>query len=147
VSAQLQKPGDISMIAALICVVLLAALAQFVYYCRSALASASEVELSDHVLEVTGMQSGSLVAGDFRRFLQLVRLCPEHAADRREIRAVESYYNLIHTIEHLSRKLIPSVSLWAEGERRSCSRFAAVVLDRSISSSRDLFTQHVPNNP
>jgi hypothetical protein len=146
VSAQLQKPNDISMIAALICVVLLAALAQFVYYCRSALASAGEVELSDHLLEVTGMESGGLVADDFKRFLQLVRLCPEHAPDRTEIRAVETYYRLIHALEHASRRLFPSVSSWAEGERRSCSRFAAVVLDRSISSSRDLFTQHVTNS-
>ena len=134
------------MIATLICVVLLALVTQFAFYCRSVLASASEVELSDHVLEVMGTGSDSIVADDFNRFLQLVRLCPEHAHKRSQIRAVAAYYDLLPTLERASRKLAPRVSFWAETERQRCSRFAAVVLDRSISSSRDLFTRHAADN-
>jgi hypothetical protein len=135
-----------SMIAVLICAVLLASLTQFVYYCRSVLASASEVQLSDHVLEVAGLVNDSLIADDFKRFLQLVRLCPEHAPDRTQVRAVGAYYNLLHSLEHSSRKLTPSISFWAAQEQQRCSHFAAVVLDRSISSSRDLFTQHAADS-
>jgi hypothetical protein len=135
------------MIAALICVVVAAALTQFVYYCRSALASAREVELSEHVIDVAAVESDSLVPDDFKRFLQLVWLCPEHAPDRTQIRAVGAYYNLLRTLERTSRDLAPSLSSWTERELQSCSHYAAVVLDRSISSSRDLFTQHASDTP
>jgi|SRR5271170_170971 hypothetical protein len=134
------------MIAALICVVLLASLTHFVFFCRSVLASASDAELSDHVLEVMGTEGDHIVADDFRRFLQLVRLCPEHAHKRSQIRAVAAYFDLLHLLERGAGKLTPNASAWAESERQRCSRFAAVVLDRSISSSRDLFTRHATDH-
>jgi hypothetical protein len=37
----------------------------------------------------------------------------------------------------------PRVAQWADHERRDCSYFAAVALDRRISYSRDLFTQQI----
>jgi hypothetical protein len=128
------------MMVGLICVVLLASFAQFVSYCRSALASASEAELSDHVLDVVGTESDRIGAGDFNRFLQLVRLCPEHNSKRSQIRAVAAYYDLLGMLEGC-HTVAPTVSLWAETQRQQCSRFAAVVLDQSISSSRNLFIQ------
>jgi hypothetical protein len=134
------------MIAGLICVVLLASLSQFIYYCRSALASAGEAELSDHVPEVTGIDNDAIVADDFHRFLQLVRLCPEHASDRSRIGAIGTYYHLLDATERFCGKLSPDLSYWAEQERQRCSRFAAVVLDRSISSSRDQFAPPVPGS-
>lgn len=135
------------MIAALIGVTLFAALIQFVYYCRSALASAKRVELSDHVLGVAGLESGGLASGDFERFFELVRLCPEQRTDRAEIRAVAAYNRLLRVLANVSRELMPAVSSWATQEQQACSHFAAVVLDRRISSSRDLFLQHAINRP
>jgi hypothetical protein len=131
------------MIGLLICVVLLAAVVQFVCYCQSALTSAGKVKLSDQVLEVAGMENETLAAEDFPRFLELARLCPEHAADRTEMLAVRIYYDLLRALENASRELIPRISSWAERERENCSHFAAVVLDRSITSGRNLFTAHV----
>jgi hypothetical protein len=131
------------MIALLICVALLAALVQFVCHSRSALASAGKLKLSDHVLEVAGVENETLTAEDFRRFLELARLCPEHSADRTEILAVRTYYDLLRVLENASPQSIPRISLWAERERQNCSHFAAVVLDRSITSGRNLFTAHV----
>jgi len=127
------------MIAGLICVASLATLVQFVFYCRSALASARESEPSDQVLEVAGLDDRMLAAEDFEHFLELVRLCPEHDADRTEISAVARYYRALDALRSATRELMPSVSAWAERERKSCAHFAAVVLDRSISSSRNLF--------
>lgn len=130
------------MITVLICVISLAALAQvFVSYCRSALASTKKVGLSERALEVAGVECNSLCADDFGRFFQLVRLCPEHKGDRAGIRAVGIYYNLLRVFASMSKSLVPSVAVWTVRERESCSHFAAVVLDRCISSSRELFTQ------
>ena len=130
------------MIVVLIGVALVSAVIQFVYYCRSALASAETVELSAHALGVAGLKSGRLAAGDFQRFLELVRLCPEQRAETAGIRAVALYYRLLRSVDGASRLVAPALSAWARHEQQSCSHFAAVVLDRRISSSRDLLLQH-----
>ncbi|MGH9683852.1 MAG: hypothetical protein ACRD4S_09620 [Candidatus Acidiferrales bacterium] len=130
------------MIAALICVISAAACLQFfVSYCRSILASSRKAELSERVREVTGIAGANVAAGDFRRLLQLVRLCPERGDDRTEIRVVGTYYALLRGIILISRSTVPKLSVWAESERQSCSYFAAAVLDRRISYSRDLLMQ------
>jgi len=132
------------MIAALICVISLAAFLQFfVSYCRSILASSRKIELSARVREVTGIASENVGADDFDRLLQLVRLCPERADDHAEIRAVGTYYGLLYVVGRLTRPVVPSVAAWVEQERKSCSYFAAVALDRRISYSRDLFSQQI----
>lgn len=132
------------MIAALICVISLAAFLQFfVSYCRSILASSRKIELSDRVREVTGIVSRNVGADDFDRLLELVRLCPERADDQTEIRAVGTYYGLLYFVGLLTRPLVPGVAAWVEQERESCSYFAAVALDRRISYSRDLFSQQI----
>ena len=130
------------MIAALICVVSLAALLQFlVLYCRSILATAGKVELSERVREVAGVGRRSVAAGDFYRFLQLIHLCPEHETYRNELRAMGIYYGLLNILGQISNLLVPRVAAWAEQERRNCSHFAAVVLDRRISHNQGLFAE------
>jgi hypothetical protein len=132
------------MIASLICVISIGALLQFfVSYCRSILASSRKFELSDRVREVTGIASHGIGADDFRRLLQLVRLCPERGDDSSEIRAVGVYYSLLAILNFIMGAVTPALAAWSERERQSCSYFAAVALDRRISYSRDLFTQQV----
>ena len=135
------------MMASLICVISVAAFFQFfVLHCRSILASCRKVELSDRVREVTGMHDAKVAPDDFYRLLQLVRLCPERGDDQMDIRAVGTYYSLLGLLRLIARSAVPSVAAWAQEERRSCSYFAAVALDRRISYSRDLFTQQVAEN-
>jgi hypothetical protein len=135
------------MMASLICVISVAAFLQFfVLHCRSILASCRRVELSDRVREVTGMHDAKVAPDDFYRLLQLVRLCPERGDDQMDIRAVGTYYDLLGLLRVIARSAVPRVAAWAEEERRSCSYFAAVALDRRISYSRDLFTQQVAEN-
>jgi hypothetical protein len=132
------------MIAALICVVSAAIFLQFfVSYCRSILASSKNIALSDRVREVTGITNHEVGADDFNRLLQLVRLCPERGDDQSEIRAVGTYYGLLAVLNRVSRPVAPRFAVWLEQERKSCSYFAAVALDRRISNSRDLFTQQI----
>ena len=132
------------MIAALIFVISMAALLQFfVLHCRSILAYSRRVELSDHIREVTGLAAQDVSAGDFFRLVQLARLCPDRGDDRKDIRVVGLYYRLLNLLGRLTRSIVPTVAEWADGERRGCSYFAAVALDRRISYSRDLFSQQV----
>ena len=130
------------MIALLICLTSLAALAQvFVSYCRTLIAGASKVPPSSRALEAARAMSPNTSADDFDRFFQLVRLCPESDGDHRGIRAVALYCNLLYIFGALAHNVNSKVAAWILQERESCSHFAAVVLDRCISSSRSLFLE------
>lgn len=135
------------MIAALIFVISLAALLQFfVLHCRSILAYNRGIQLSEHIREVTGMTGQDVAAGDFKRLVQLVHLCPDRGDDQKQIRVVSLYYALLNFVGRITRPVIPSATQWIENERRGCSYFAAVALDRRISYSRDLFSQQVASH-
>ena len=132
------------MIAALICVVSLAALCQLIgAYCRSILASSRRVELSDRVRELAGFRGDSVGGNDFGRLLQLIRLCPERNEDRGDIRAVGAYYSTLSALNRIISPFVPQIAAWANRECAHCSYFAAVALDRRISYSRDLFSQQL----
>jgi len=135
------------MIAPLIGVIALAVAIQFVYYCRSVVAAARSAEPSGHVLRVAGLEDRNAGPGDFRRFLDLAYLCPENGKDAARIRIVAIYYRSLRILYGLSHPLIPIISSFAKREQQACSHFAAVILDRRISSSRDLFLQHGANRP
>jgi len=135
------------MIAALICVISFAALAQFfVWYCRAVLASTQNVELSERVREVAGVAGRSIAAEDFGRILQFLFLCPEHDSYQGQVRAVGIYYQMLSIVNHLGGALIPPVAAWTERDRIACSYFAAVVLDRRISHSRELFARQASSH-
>ena len=81
------------------------------------------------------------------RLLLPVSSCPENGKDAARIRMVAIYYRSLRILYGLSHPLIPMISSWAKREQQACSHFAAVILDRRISSSRDLFLQHGANRP
>jgi hypothetical protein len=129
------------MTSLLIYVFSIAALIQFFFhYCRSALASSRSVELSPNVREAAGVDRKEVSAEDFQRFVQLVRLCPGNGGPSR-MRAVGGYYGFMDVLGRVSRSLVPGLAAWTENERRQCSHFAAVALDRRISSSREFFLE------
>jgi hypothetical protein len=120
---------------------MVALLPLYVSSCRALTASAGRVPLSDRVTALLGADETELGAADFDRVLQLVRLCPEHGADREGIRAVTVYCRGLKLCANIFGKFSAGWSDWTEIERRRCAYFAAVVLDRSISSSRRMFTE------
>ncbi len=131
------------MVAALICVVSVAALLQFfVAYCRLLLSSSGRIELSEQVRQLGRVNGNGVSADDFERFVELFRICPEHTADRARFRIVEAYYGVLETLGRASRAMLPNLAAWADGERRNCSYFAAVALDRRIALSRGLSLRH-----
>lgn len=132
------------MIAALICVVSIAALLQFfISYSRSIIAAYHKATLSDQVREVAGITGDTLHGEQFGRLMQLVRLCPQKGDDQGDLSVVQSYYRLMGIFRALGRPLSPALSRWAEHERVNCVYFAAVALDRRIAYSRALLAQQM----
>jgi len=120
---------------------LVALLPLFVSYCGTVLSSARSEPLSERVSTLIGSCDADLAAQDFDRVLQLVRLCPEHEADRVGVGAVTIYYRALQAGGRLCGGLSPRLADWTERECGDCAHFAAMVLDRCISSSRSLFTR------
>jgi hypothetical protein len=132
------------MLAALILVVSIAFLVQFfVAYCRSLLAASYQVELSDQAHEITGIEDRLVKGKDFKRVLQLIRLCPEPPGnDRFRLRAVSAYFALLNLLRASFRSLAPRIAAWAAQERATCAYFAAVALDRRIAYNHELVAEH-----
>jgi len=135
------------MIATLIGIPALAAAFQFVYYCRSALASTRMAEPSGQLRRAVGLENGKPNCADFERLLELVRLCPEQGKDAWPIRCVATYYGSLRLLAHLLEGPLPAAASWTRREQRACSHFAAVVLDQRIASSRDLFLERAGDRP
>jgi hypothetical protein len=125
---------------------LVALLPLYVSYCGTVLSSVRSEPLSERVSTLIGSGEADLAAHDFDRVLQLVRLCPEHEADRVGVRAVTMYYRALQAGRRLCGGLSPRFADWTEREGGDCAHFAAVVLDRSISSSRRLFTRQASDH-
>jgi hypothetical protein len=120
---------------ALICVISVAAFAQFfLIYCRFLLTNSAGVVLSESVRLLLGSDTEMVNSDDFGRILGLLWLCSAIESDQRQMGAIRLYYRALRGIDRL---FIPKVSAWAEAERQHCSHFAAVVLDRRISLSRE----------
>ncbi len=132
------------MIAALIFVISMVFLLQFfIAYCRALIAASFRLELSPQAHEVTGIDDHIVRNDDFRRLLQLVRLCPEPGNDGLELRAVRDYYALLGFLRSTLGSLAPALAAWTDRERQGCGYFAAVALDRRIAHNRDLMAEQL----
>jgi hypothetical protein len=132
------------MIAALICVISIAALLQFfVSYSRSVIAAYQKSELSEQVREVAGIDGEQVRSEQFGQLVQLVRLCPQKNDDQSDLVVVRVYYRMMGWLGVMARSFAPGICKWAESERVSCTYFAAVALDRRIAYSRALLAQQM----
>ncbi|MHB8411105.1 MAG: hypothetical protein ACYDDI_04070 [Candidatus Acidiferrales bacterium] len=132
------------MIAALICVISIAALLQFfVSYSRSIIAAYRKSDLSEQVREVVGIEGRNVSSDQFGRLVQLIRLCPQKGDDRADLKIVGVYYSMMGALRSTARTIAPRITAWAERERADCAYFVAVALDRRIAYSRDLLAQQM----
>ncbi len=131
------------MMASLIFVFSAAALLQFfISYCRSLIAASSKRVLSAEVKDVTGIQR--IASGDdFRRVMQLLRLCPDRPEDRNSVQAIGAYFSLLNLLRSTVARIVPSMRAWTESERGHCAYFAAVALERRISFSREMLARQM----
>jgi hypothetical protein len=135
------------MIGALILVLSIGTLlAFFVSYCRAQLAAFRNIGLSDQVREATGVLGGPADAGEFAALVGLSRLCPGPQNRGRGVTAVCIYYRLLCFANAASSPFMPAVLAWVERERFGCAHFAAVILDRQISYSREMIAEQFANS-
>jgi hypothetical protein len=80
-------------------------------------------------------------AGDYRRVVQLLQLCPERQEDRTELQAVNIYHSFLTAARQMFAWIVPSLRSWAEHEQACCAYFAAVALDRRIAHSREILAE------
>lgn len=132
------------MIAVLICLISVAALAQFfVFYCRSHILACRDVPLTAQVRELAGLETSHLAGDAYARLAQLAELCPHHKSGRMEVDAVNSYYRLVSFLQGTTRSMMPAITAWTERERENCSHFIAVILGRRIDHNRQLLAQQM----
>jgi len=113
----------------------------FIAYCHSLLSSCSRVKLSEEIQQLVQAESRTTHGqelNNFKRLLQLARLCPFPKGDRVQIHAVRAYYFILKFLKAASHSLVPNVAKWAGHELTRCSHFAAVTLDRRITFARAL---------
>lgn len=133
------------MVSVLIVVIALVALAQFSsIYCHFLLLSYSRVKLSEEIQQLIQTEDRARrgeAQGDFKRLLQLARLCPLPGGSQVQIRVVRAYYFILKLLNAASRSWVPSVARWACHELARCSYFAAVTLDQRVSFTRGLLEE------
>ena len=130
------------MIAAIIFALSVAALAEFfVSYCRSQIASAKLMPLSESARELAVIPGAMVPASEYMRLMQLARACPELDEAHIGVFAVRVYFSLLTLVAGPIRRLAPVVAALIEGERSGCAYFAAAALDRRIANSRRMYAQ------
>lgn len=125
------------MIAALICVLSLAALLQFaISQWRSIWITIAAQPLSSSLESATGVANTAICAEHFE---MLTRASEELGRSLHEsnlwMKEVVIYYQALRAFRKLSGKALPSVSNWANQELIECAKFAAAMLDRRLNDS------------
>jgi len=114
----------------------------FVSYCRSLLATSSNIALTQEARDVAGI-TNTVLPDDFHRVVQLLQLCPDSPEERGRVRTVTAYYGFLGLVRSTLAVAMPSLKSWTDRERAQCGYFAAVVLGRRIAFSRDLLAQQM----
>ena len=100
--------------------------------------AAATQPLSDSLQLAAGIDAATIGAGDFGSLLDLCNeLSPELKKSSPWLNEVTVYYRAVAKLEQVFRVTLPSISAWAKGEMQICSRYAAVVLDQSLSMNLD----------
>ena len=124
------------MVSALILVFALAAMAHFaVSYWRALLLSIAAEPLSERVHQASGVE-GEPKAADFDAMLAVFHMCPELGKKRNRLGLVTLYYRALAALKSVGRG-VPTISLWAEREMSTCTRFVAVTVDHRLQHNLD----------
>ena len=124
------------MFAAMLLTVSVAALAQFaVYYWRAVMGGVAARPISEDVLAAAGLDGRALRGTDFATFVDLHEITPTLRERSEGFGLVSAYYHFMGAIGSLSRPLVPALAKWSESEQATCSRYAAVLLDRRLKSN------------
>jgi hypothetical protein len=94
--------------------------------------------LSDSLRAATGIEAEAIGPNDFGTLLGLCdELSPQLTKRTPWLREVKGYYGIMAKLEKTCRSIQPALSSWACKEMKTCSRYAAVVLDQNLSLDLD----------
>lgn len=117
------------MIAVLICVVSIAAFAQFgLYYWRATISEVASQAISDRIRVAAGITHAGIGPRDFRSILILNDLSPDLHGSNGAFRAIRFYYAAVESLG----KIVPVAAKWADSEMATCSRYVAVLMDQHL---------------
>ena len=125
------------MIAALILMMSVAAIAQFALaQWRSMWVTVAAQPLSSSLQAATGIAAHAVGAYDFDLLIQTSeQLCPTPQERNLWLREVRTYYRMIRALDSACGKELTGLSCWARREMKTCSRYAAAVLDQRLNSN------------
>ena len=127
------------MVALFILVFSAVALLKFaIWQWRAIWISTAEQPLSESLQLTAGIDGAAIGAHDFRTLMDLCdRLSPGLRKTSPWLKEVSFYHRVIAILDHAFGRKFPAISTWANREMQTCSRYAAVVLDQSLSMNMD----------
>ncbi len=127
------------MVALFILALSLFALVQFgVAQWRAIWMSTASQPLSGSLKHVAGIEDRAIGAQDFSSLMDLCeRLSPGLKKTSPWLREVSFYHRIVTKLDRAFGSKLPAISSWANREMLTCSRYAAVVLDQSLSMNMD----------
>jgi hypothetical protein len=93
--------------------------------------------ISDSLHAATGIDAETIGANDFGKLLGLCELSPRLKNGTPWLHEVRGYYRMVERLEVVCRSIQPALSAWASAERKTCSRYVAVLLDQNLSLDLD----------
>src|SRR5260370_5639593 len=110
----------------------------FVAYCSSLLAAAVRVTLSGRTAIDFEITHNASSGDDFPRLRALAGICQDSDGER-NLRLVQIYYRLLEIVHPLFGATTPRIATRVENERRACTHFASVVLEKRVRHVRGLW--------
>jgi hypothetical protein len=127
------------MVALFILVFSAVALLKFaIWQWRAIWISTASQPLSESLQLAAGIDGAAIGAQDFSTLMDLCdRLSPGLKKTSPWLKEVSFYHRVVAKLDHVFGRRLPAISTWANREMQTCSCYAAVVLDQSLSMNMD----------
>ena len=100
--------------------------------------STANQPLSGSLQLTAGIDGTAIGAQDFSTLIDLCdRLSPGLKKTSPWLKEVSFYHRVVAKLDRAFGRKLPAISTWANREMQTCSRYAAVVLDQSLSMNMD----------
>src|SRR5258706_16221032 len=109
----------------------------FIVYCRSLLAEFARIVISPDVMTDLSIQADETSGDDFPRLAALARLCQDTEEVYR-LHFVQFYYRLLTAFYRIPTGPGTRFAKLMNRERRACTHFAAVIIERRIAGARKI---------
>ena len=109
----------------------------FIVYCRSLLAEFARIAISPGVMTDLSIKEDEASGDDFPRLAGLARLCQETEEVYR-LHSVQFYYRLLTALYRIPTGPGTRFAKLMNRERRACTHFAAVIIERRIAGARKI---------